>query len=143
TLDFKLSILTKQPDIGSFTFKTSAGIVANVITAGAFSQVGTSTWYAASIDLNINDPITNGQGAIISNSTGLFHLGVTSNTGGGTSFGYFSNFGSASGEIVNTGGSSCETGKAVLQANVIGATSYQWKRNGTILTGAAASQYIT
>ncbi|MFN9688975.1 MAG: hypothetical protein ACK57X_08925, partial [Bacteroidota bacterium] len=143
TLDFKLSILTKQPDIGSFTFKTSAGIVANVITAGAFSQVGTSTWYAASIDLNINDPITNGQGAIISNSTGLFHLGVTSNTGGGTSFGYFSNFGSASGEIVNTGGSSCETGKAVLQANVIGATSYQWKRNGTILTGAAASQLIT
>jgi hypothetical protein len=144
TLDFKLSILTKQADIGSFTFRKSTGVVTGVILSSAFSAVGSGGWYAASIDLNISNPILNGEGAIISNSTGLFHLGVTSNTGGGTSFGYFSNFGTASGEILNTGTTVCENGKAELTATIPGGvSSYQWSRNGVVLPQFTGDSVIT
>jgi len=144
TLDFILSILAKQADIGAFTFKKSSGIIPGVIPASAFSAVGASGWYAASIDLNISDPIVNGEGAIISNSLGVFHLGVTSNTGGGTAFGYFSNFGSISGEIQNAGTTICETGKAELTVTIPGgASSYQWSRNGVVLPQFTGDSVIT
>jgi hypothetical protein len=147
TSTFKINVLVKNQDKNNFTFKNnSTGIDrTNIIQNATFTQVSNSDWYSAIIDLNVSDPIGYEEVGVLSNSSGVFHLGIIADmwSCGGTAYGYFSNFGLASGEIVNTGGSTCETGKALLQANVIGATGYQWKRNGTTLSGATNSLLTT
>jgi len=150
--DFILSILAKQPEIGNFTFSGPSGLIAGVITSGSFSAVGSSGWYQASINLNTSDPITDGQIGLIQNTSGLFHLGATAQVLDkvnpaivrGTAFGYFSNFGSATGTMTNIGSTFCEVGMAVLQSSIAGAvSSYQWSLDGVVLPEFTGDSLIT
>ncbi|MFC4231572.1 PKD domain-containing protein, partial [Parasediminibacterium paludis] len=125
---FYLNILCKTPDINSFQLNGQSGI----ITANLFSPVtGTNgIWQAARISTAnlpaLNTLIPPGAATLVTNSSGLFHLGFLNGaSNSGTRLGYFSNYGIAALTplVVN---SICYGNNLQLQANLIANTSYSW-----------------
>ncbi|MDI9364209.1 MAG: PKD domain-containing protein, partial [Flavobacterium sp.] len=125
---FYLNILCKTTDVGGFQLNGQSGI----ITPSLFSPVaGTSgVWQAARISTAnlplLNTLITAGAATLVTNSSGLFHLGFLNGASGtGLRLGYFSNYGIAALAplVVN---STCLGNNLQLQANLIANTTYAW-----------------
>ena len=90
TINFQLNLLVKSAGIGNFLVNGVAG----VITAASFTPVTATggVWYSAQVTLPVSSyPI--GSVLTVSNTSDLFQLGFLSSSGGGASFGYFSNYG--------------------------------------------------
>jgi gliding motility-associated-like protein len=84
-----ITLATQAANIGNFQVNGATG----VITAANFTVVpGTgNAWYAAKYSLNaFTYPV--GTVIKIDNSSGVFHLGIMQDHGGGTSYGYLSDF---------------------------------------------------
>jgi hypothetical protein len=143
--NFVVTILVKQVDQNNFTSNVAGAAAAlnftNVGSTYAISQIN----YGATADgVTGNNLVSLGGVVNFTNSTGFFHLGVTSGGGGVTRIGYFSNFGSVSGEIQNLGTTVCENGKARLEVSIPGgASSYQWSRDGVILPEFTGDSVLT
>ncbi|MEI6584528.1 MAG: PKD domain-containing protein, partial [Sediminibacterium sp.] len=124
---FYLNLLCKTTDIDHFLLNGKP----NVILASMFSAVpGTNgEWMYARISQSnlvaINTLIPTDVSSIVSNTTGLFHLGFLNGTSGSAELGYFSNYSRTTLSPV-VGGLQC-TGNDInlLATNVNGAT-YQW-----------------
>lgn len=125
---FYLNILCKTTDVGSFQLNGQSGI----ITPSLFSPVaGTSgVWQAARISTanlpSLNTLIPAGAATLVTNSSGLFHLGFLNGANStGLRLGYFSNYGIAALTplVVN---SICFGSNLQLQANLIANTTYSW-----------------
>ena len=88
--DFYLMILTETAHIGTFSLNGNP----NIITASDFQDVpGTfGAWKYAKKSILLNQVAVGGV-AKITNSTGIFHLGVIQNGGTSCEFGYFSDYG--------------------------------------------------
>ena len=124
---FQLNLLCKAADIGNFLVNNSFPIPSNLFQA----VPGTNgAWMAARINssnLNtINSLFQVGAALVVSNSTGLFHLGFLN--GGSTSgsrLGYFSNYSTVqtSPSITST---SCLGSNIQLNSTLITGASYSW-----------------
>ncbi len=117
--DFALFLLTKKGNEGNFTVNGST----NLVTASDFINVPGSNgeWVAMRKEFG-SGQIPVGQANLITNSTGLFHLGILNKLGGSSEYGYFSDFSS-----LNLGPNirACEGEPLTLQAGA-GANSYLW-----------------
>ncbi len=90
TQSFSILVLTELANIGNFTVNGNT----NILNAADFSVVpGTmGAWYFAFKNMNAAQI---GIGANrISNSSGLFHIGILNDLGGSAEYGYFSNYSS-------------------------------------------------
>ncbi len=123
---FYLNILCRNTETGSFLLNGQAGI----ITSSLFNVVpGTNgQWMAARISGanlgNIDNLITPGAPTVVSNTSGLFHLGFL-NGSSGSVFGYFSNYGTINlSPVVNS--SQCVGSNIQLSSTQLSNTTYQW-----------------
>ncbi len=126
---FQLNLLSKAADIGNFLLNGQA----NIITANMFDPVpGTNkAWYAARITtsnlINIDTYFPAGGASVVSNTTGLFHLGFLN--GGPTSgsrFGYFSNYSTVHTYPAIASASTCFGSSIQLTSNFISGANYSW-----------------
>jgi len=122
------NLLVKSGGQGDFLVNGAAG----VITAGLFTAVPNSggQWYTAQVSLPSG---TYPQGSVInvSNASSLFHLGVLEGgTSGGTSYGYFSNFGFVAADASASTGQVCVGDTIRLFANTVQGATYQWTGPG-------------
>ncbi|MBN8720620.1 MAG: gliding motility-associated C-terminal domain-containing protein [Sediminibacterium magnilacihabitans] len=124
---FYLNILCRNTETGSFLLNGQAGI----ITASLFNAVPSTNgqWMAARISGanlgNIDNLITPGVPTVVSNTSGLFHLGFL-NGASGSVFGYFSNYGNINiSPVVNS--TQCVGSDIQLSSTLISNTTYQWK----------------
>lgn len=120
--DLYLDIFTQSGNESGFTINGSS----TILTASMFETVpGTSgTWLAASVSLPV-DTYPAGSVIRVDNSLGKFHMGVLDGgASGGTSYGYFSDFGSLS--VPHTSASNACIGDTIkLFAGAV-AESYNW-----------------
>ena len=125
---FYLNLLCKSADIGRFLLNGTA----NIITSSMFSPVpGTNgEWMYSRISSSnlatIDNLIQTGATTVVTNTSGLFHLGfLNGSASSGAELGYFSNYSRTTLSPI-VGGLQC-TGNDInlLATNVIGAT-YQW-----------------
>jgi gliding motility-associated-like protein len=123
---FQLNLLSKKADIGNFIANGTN------IPASLFEAVpGTNdVWYAARITSsnypNINTVFPAGSASIVSNTSGLFHLGFMNGTQGtGVRLGYFSNYATVqtSPQIAST---TCLGSDIQLKSTYISGASYLW-----------------
>ena len=123
---FQLNLLSKKADIGNFIANGTS------IPASLFETVpGTNdVWYAARITSsnypNINTIFPAGSASIVSNTSGLFHLGFMNGTQGtGVRLGYFSNYATVqtSPQVAST---TCVGSDIQLKSTYISGASYLW-----------------
>ncbi len=120
-----MNILVRNGGQGDFIVNGSA----TVLTASQFATVpGTGgQWMTAQISLPLS---SYPQGSVISvsNSSSLFHLGVLEGRDiAGTSYGYFSNFNTATAQARAGSGSVCDGDDIFLFADTVdGAATYSW-----------------
>ena len=124
-VDLYLNVLVRNGGQGNFLVNGSAG----VITAGQFTAVpGTGgQWLTAQVSLPLAQ-YPQGSVVKVSNTAAQFHLGVLEGHGDGTSYGYFSNFGSVT-AVAHAGAASLCAGEDILlYADTAGATAvYDWR----------------
>ncbi|GAB4409555.1 MAG: hypothetical protein OHK0053_36370 [Microscillaceae bacterium] len=122
--DFALFLLIRNGHQQNFSINGNATLV----TANDFVVVpGTQgAWVVARKEFN-SSQIPVGQATLVSNSTGLFHLGILNNLGASSEYGYFSDYAS-----LNLGPdySACQGDSVVLRAGA-GAISYLWSDGST------------
>ena len=124
---FYLNIICKAEDVNNFTLNGVAG----VITSSLFFDVpGATGWKAARINTTnlptLNALVPNGVATVVSNSTGLFHLGFLN--GGNVSaarLGYFSNYSKVA-MAPNLISSSCLGANIQLAAKLLSNVIYSW-----------------
>lgn len=125
---FYLNILCKNTEVNNFLLNSQAGI----ITPNLFDTVaGTNgLWRAARISninlSNIDNLIPTNANTVVSNTSGLFHLGFLNGSGSsGNVLGYFSNYGliTLSPGITST---QCVGTDIQLSSTLISNTTYQW-----------------
>jgi gliding motility-associated-like protein len=135
---FFIVLFTKSGNEGSFTLNNDTSL----IPANAFSNVpGTNGLYKyARIPLSGSE-IPTGVFSTVENSQGLFHLGIINGSpGGGTRYGYFSNYNAFSYNLIANAASYCEGDPLIITANSVPGASYIWTgpgnftANGNILT---------
>jgi len=133
-------IATRIADIGNFLLNGDPSL----ITASSFSAVpGTAgAWQAANISFSLAQ-VPVGSVVFINNTSGLFHLGLMiSASGGGCSYGYFSDF-----TRLNLGPDLgiCPGSSTTIHAGT-GWTSYLWNTGATtesIIVHNAGTYYVT
>ncbi len=123
---FYLNILCRNTETGNFLLNGQTGI----ITPNLFAPVPATNgqWMAARISAanisNIDNLITAGVPTVVSNTSGLFHLGFL-NGSSGSVFGYFSNYGTINlSPVVNS--SQCVGNNIQLSSTQLSNTTYQW-----------------
>jgi gliding motility-associated-like protein len=126
--NFQLNILCKATDVNNFSLNGKTGI----ITSNLFSPVPATNgvWMAARITnanlTNIDNLITAGTTTVVSNTSGLFHLGfLNGGTSTGTRLGYFSNYSIAVLSPTVTS-ASCLGDTIQLSATQVSGATYQW-----------------
>lgn len=124
---FYLNLICKAEDINNFTLNGVSG----VITSGLFFDVpGATGWKAARISTanlpTLNALVPNGVATVVSNSTGLFHLGfLNGGSSSGARLGYFSNYS----KVVmapNLITRSCLGSDIQLAAKLLNNVNYSW-----------------
>ena len=128
TETFQLNLLCKAADIGNFSVNGTTGI----ITASMFAAVpGTNNaWMAARITSSnlpsINTLFVAGSTSVVSNSSGLFHLGfMNGEVSTGARFGYFSNYSTVlSNPIVAS--TTCVGSDIQLNSTLVSGATYSW-----------------
>jgi gliding motility-associated-like protein len=123
---FQLNLLCKAADIGNFTVNGTS------IPSSLFEAVPSTNnaWYAARITssnyFNLNSLVPAGSASVVSNSSGLFHLGfVNGATNTGARFGYFSNYAKVQTAPQVISGTCFGTNIQLATLQVTGAT-YKW-----------------
>ena len=103
---FYMNIMVRKGAEDGFTVYSDGVEIPNLITAADFDTVpGTDEWLAFRSDNIVWADIDMNQQSFITNSKDVFHLGLINGeaTGGGTRFGYFSNFNEFKVGTFNTG----------------------------------------
>ena len=124
---FYLNLICKAEDIDNFSLNGVTGI----IKASLFFDVpGATGWKAARISTvnlpNLNTLIPNGAATVISNSSGLFHLGfLNGSSTSGARLGYFSNYSKVA-MAPNLLSSSCIGSDIQLAARQLNNVIYKW-----------------
>ena len=124
---FYLNLICKAVDVDNFTLNGVAGI----ITSNLFFDVpGATGWKAARISVanlpNFNALVPNGVATMVSNSTGLFHLGfLNGGSSSGARLGYFSNYSKVvmAPNLITT---TCFGSNIQLEAKYLNSVSYSW-----------------
>ncbi|MFY8004708.1 MAG: PKD domain-containing protein, partial [Chitinophagaceae bacterium] len=130
--DFQLNILCKASQVNSFFINGVGGL----INASHFEDVPSTNgvWKAARISLlnlpNINALIPAAITTVITNSTGLFHLGFVNGTANtGSRIGYFSNYSNRN-LAPSINGNRCIGSNISIKVNNFENASYTWKGPG-------------
>ena len=135
---FFIILFTKTGNENYFTLNNNS----NLISANLFSDVpGTNGLYKyARIQLSGSE-IPTGVFSTVENSQGLFHLGIINGSpGGGTRYGYFSNYNAFSYNLLSNREYFCEGDNLIITANSVPGANYIWSgpgnynTNGNILT---------
>lgn len=119
--DFSLLLLTRSGDEDGFTLNGQASI-----TADRFQEVPATNgeWVAARIDADL---VSVANTNYLSNSKGLFHLGIIIHTGLGSAYGYFSSYSNLS---LGSSRSFCAGDSLLLDAGP-GKQNYLWSTGDT------------
>ncbi len=117
------NLLVQAGGQGDFLVNGATG----VITAAQFTAVpGTAQWYTAQVSIPISS-YPQGSVISISNTSSLFHMGVLEGSAsGGTSYGYFSNFGFVSVEASARTSQVCVGDSIHLFAATAQGATYSW-----------------
>lgn len=122
--DLFVNVMVQNGSQGSFLVNGDP----NVITAGMFTVVpGTGgQWFTAQVSLPAAQyPV--GTAIVVNNSSSLFHLGMIHGSGGGgTRFGYFSNFSKFEINAVASAPNVCAGSGIQLNADTIPLAVYSW-----------------
>jgi gliding motility-associated-like protein len=124
TENFAINLMTRTGNEGGFTINGNAGLV----PAGAFNPVpGTNgDWMAAQIYFTPAQ-IAAGSGNVIANSLGKFHMGIIHGSGGGgTRYGYFSDFNAVDPPVVANALDVCEGQSIELTAQSVPGATFDW-----------------
>jgi gliding motility-associated-like protein len=122
--NFAMNLMTRSGYEGGFTVNGNPALV----PAGAFTPVPNTNgdWMAAQIYFTTGQ-IAAGSGNVIANSLGKFHMGIIHGSGGGgTRYGYFSDFNAIDPPIVATSVDACLGGDILLTANSSPGATYDW-----------------
>lgn len=126
--NFYLNLLCKSADINNFLLNGKPGI----ISGGFFSPVPATNgeWMFARISISnlpgINGYIPDGSPTVVSNTSGLFHLGfLNGSPNTGNVLGYFSNYAQTTLSPV-VAGLQCMGNTINLTATQVAGVSYQW-----------------
>ncbi|MCF8256995.1 MAG: PKD domain-containing protein [Flavobacteriales bacterium] len=122
--NFAVNLMTRTGNEGGFTINGNAGLV----PAGAFQPVPNTNgdWMAAQIYFTVGQ-IAAGSGNIIANSLGKFHMGIIHGSGGGgTRYGYFSDFNALDPPIVASSVNACTGGEILLSASSDPGATFDW-----------------
>lgn len=120
---FGIILITRSGNQNGFSLNGNGAL----INPAAFTAVpGTGgQWVATNIDLSAL--VTPGQGNLISNNMGKFHLGIINgSSGSGCRYGYFSDFNTV---VVKAGGDTllCTGNTLHLEADTLAGASYAWQ----------------
>jgi gliding motility-associated-like protein len=124
---FYLNLICKADDVNNFTLNGVPG----VITPSLFFDVpGATGWKAARISTsnlpNLNSLVPNDVATVVSNTTGLFHLGfLNGGPSSGARLGYFSNYSKVA-MAPNLITSSCLGSDIQLAAKQLNSVIYSW-----------------
>jgi gliding motility-associated-like protein len=124
---FYLNLICKADDVNNFTLNGASG----VITSSLISDVpGATGWKAARISTanlpSLNTLVPNDVATVVSNSTGLFHLGfLNGGSSSGARLGYFSNYSKIS-MAPNLVTKACIGSDIQLAANQLNGVVYNW-----------------
>lgn len=131
---FALNLMTQAGNEGGFLLNGNASL----IPASAFSPVPNTNgeWVAAQIYLSTAQ-VPQGSGNLISNSLGLFRMGIIHGTpSGGTRYGYFSGFNVVETPIIVSSENVCEGQALSLIAETVPGAQVTWTGpNGYTATG--------
>ncbi len=119
-----LNLMVKNGGQGDFLVNGISG----VITAAAFSAVpGTGgQWYTAQVSLPLPS-YPQGNAISVVNTSSLFHLGVLEGGFlGGTTYSYFSDFGSVKANATAGSSSVCPGAAIYLYADTVASATYSW-----------------
>jgi len=120
---FYLNLLCKKTEIGNFLLNGNKSIDSSL-----FSPVpGTTDWMAARLSWSIDNLIQAANTTVISNTSGLFHLGfINGSSGTGSRMGYFSNYSIAvlAPVVIAT---SCIGDTIKLSCTQISGATYHWR----------------
>jgi len=122
--NFAINLMTRSGNEGGFTINGNAGLV----PAGAFAPVPNTNgdWMAAQIYFTTAQ-IAAGSGNVIINSLGKFHMGIIHGSGGGgTRYGYFSDFNAIDPPIVAAALDVCEGQNIQLTAESDPGATFDW-----------------
>ncbi len=121
---FALNLMTRAGNEGGFTINGNPTLV----PAGAFQVVPNTNgdWMAAQIYFTTAQ-VAAGSGNVIANSLGKFHMGIIHGSGGGgTRYGYFSDFNAIDPPIVANGLDVCVGDDILLTAGSALGTTFSW-----------------
>lgn len=144
---FWIQILVQGKNRNSFEIRDDAGAIVpgiNISTLNWEEVVGTSAdadekWYSAIVNATT---LTTGKNYTVSNSTGLFHLGILESYGSAsTSFGYFSAYSTLQVSGIQE---KCK-GETIQLSATNDMKSYQWfsKATGNTILGTASTLDVT
>lgn len=122
--NFAMNLMTRSGNEGGFTVNGNAALV----PAGAFQPVPNTNgdWMAAQIYFTPAQ-IAAGSGNVIANSLGKFHMGIIHGSGGGgTRYGYFSDFNAIDPPIVAAALDVCEGQDILLTAESSPNATFDW-----------------
>lgn len=122
--NFAMNLMTRSGYEGGFTINGNAALV----PAGAFAPVPNTNgdWMAAQIYFTTAQ-IAAGSGNVIANSLGKFHMGIIHGSGGGgTRYGYFSDFNAIDPPIVASALDVCEGQDIQLTAVSSPNATFEW-----------------
>lgn len=122
--NFAMNLMTRSGYEGGFTINGNAALV----PAGAFQPVPNTNgdWMAAQIYFTTAQ-IAAGSGNVIANSLGKFHMGIIHGSGGGgTRYGYFSDFNAIDPPIVASALDVCEGQDIQLTAQSSPNATFDW-----------------
>jgi gliding motility-associated-like protein len=124
---FYLNLICKSDDVNNFKLNGNAGVISSSLF---FDVPGATGWKAARISTanltTLNTLVPDGVATVVSNSTGLFHLGfLNGGSSSGARLGYFSNYSKIS-MAPNLITSACMGSDIQLAANQLNGVVYQW-----------------
>jgi gliding motility-associated-like protein len=124
---FYLNLICKADDINNFTLNGTSGVISSSLF---FDVPGATGWKAARISTanlpSLNTLVPNNVATVVSNSTGLFHLGfLNGGSSSGARLGYFSNYSKIS-MAPNLVTKACIGSDIQLAANQLNGVVYNW-----------------
>jgi gliding motility-associated-like protein len=122
--NFAMNLMTRSGYEGGFTVNGNPALV----PAGAFTPVPNTNgdWMAAQIYFTTGQ-IAAGSGNVIANSLGKFHMGIIHGSGGGgTRYGYFSDFNAIDPPVVANSVDACLGGEILLTASSSPGATFDW-----------------
>jgi gliding motility-associated-like protein len=124
---FYLNLICKADDVDNFTLNGAAGVISSNLF---FDVPGATGWKAARISTvnlpTLNALVPNGTATVVSNSSGLFHLGfLNGGSSSGARLGYFSNYSKVA-MAPNLITTSCLGSNIQLAAKLLNNVVYSW-----------------